>query len=220
MVGFGTQFLDADLDRKLELYVANGHVDDLSRFKRPYRMPPQLFHLDENARFSEYPNDHLAAYFQQKWLGRAVARIDWNRDGREDLAVGHLDDSETLLTNTTESAGRYLSLRLVGIQSSRDAIGTTVRARIGTKTVTRQLTAGDGYQSSNERRLTFGAGQTAQIDELTVRWPTGREQRFRNVQIPADFTLREGSFLIPQTPTDRNTSIFPFSIRNTQTGSF
>ncbi len=39
VLGFGTQFLDADLDGRLELFVANGHIDDLRDIDRPYEMP-------------------------------------------------------------------------------------------------------------------------------------------------------------------------------------
>ncbi len=192
MLGFGTQFLDTNLDGRLELFVANGHVDDLRRFNRPYRMPPQLFHMDEQGQFVELPRQQIGRYFEQDWLGRAVARLDWNRDGRDDLAVGQLDDPLSLLTNTTAEVGSHLALRLIGVQSNRDAIGTTVEARIGSRTMVRQLTAGDGYQCSNERRLIFGAGTDTQIDELTIRWPSGLRQHFSNITLPTELCIREG----------------------------
>ena len=193
MLGFGTQFLDADLDGRLELFVSNGHVDDLGRYNRPYPMPPQLFGLDGNRHFVDLPKNRLGPYFEKNWLGRAVARIDWNRDGRDDLVVGHLHDPVALLTNTTAAVGRHLSLRLFGVQSNRDAIGTTVEARVGSRSIVRQLTAGDGYQCSNERRLVFGAGSAVQIDELIIRWPSGLVQRLVDVAVPAEVWLREGS---------------------------
>jgi len=200
-LGFGTQFLDADLDGQLELFVTNGHVDDLSRLKRPYRMPPQLFAQDPEGQFQELPRERLGSYFERDWLGRAAVRFDWNRDGQDDLVIGHLHDPVAILSNTSDHVGRYLSLRLVGIQSNRDAIGTIVHARIGTKSITRQLTAGDGYQCSNERRLIFGAGKASQIDELTVHWPSGQVQRFPNLKIPSELCIREGSLpLIESTP--------------------
>ncbi|MEK6262632.1 MAG: FG-GAP-like repeat-containing protein, partial [Planctomycetota bacterium] len=192
MLGFGTQFLDADLDGRLELFVANGHVDDLRRFNRPYRMPPQLFRLDGQGRFFELPHKSLGGYFEQDWLGRAVARLDWNRDGRDDLIVGHLEDQSALLTNVTPDAGQFLSMKLFGTRSNRDAIGTIVWARIGERTLVRQLTAGDGYQASNERRIIIGTGGVTSIDELVVRWPSGLVQRFEDVITSQEVCLREG----------------------------
>ncbi|MBW3543185.1 MAG: CRTAC1 family protein, partial [Planctomycetes bacterium] len=196
VLGFGTQFLDADLDGRLELFVSNGHVDDLRQDGKPYRMPPQLFRWN-GRQFVEADARPLGPYFRGEWLGRPVARLDWNRDGRDDLVVGHLYDDSALLTNTTPDAGRFLSLRLFGVQSNRDAIGTTVEARFGERAIVRQLTAGDGYQASNERRLIFGIGTADRIDELTVRWPSGAIQRFANVAAPAELFLREGGQLLP-----------------------
>lgn len=193
MLGFGTQFLDADLDGRLEIFVANGHLDDLTRFNRPYKMPPQLFAQDALGRFMEFPREKIGPYFEQKWLGRAAARLDWNRDGLEDLVVGHLFEPVALLTNTTAATGHHLSVQLIGTESNRDAIGTMVHVRIGSRTIVRQLTAGDGYQCSNERRLIFGTGSASQIDELTVRWPSGRVQTFTDVAVPASWILREGN---------------------------
>ncbi|HUQ69419.1 MAG TPA: CRTAC1 family protein [Planctomycetaceae bacterium] len=198
MLGFGTQFLDADLDGRLELFVANGHVDDVSRFGRPYRMPPQLFRNDGRTGFVEVPADEMGPYFQAKWLGRAVARLDWNRDGREDLIVGHLDNDAALLTNTTGGGGRLLSLKLIGGPSNREAIGTTVRARIGEQTIVRQLTAGDGYHCSNERRIVLGAGAASEINEIEVHWPSGTVQRFSQVPVSREVILREGGELLEQ----------------------
>jgi hypothetical protein len=197
VLGFGTQFLDADLDGRFELFVTNGHVDDLTRLNKPYRMPPQVFRWDGAGKFAELSSPRLGPYFERQWVGRAAARWDWNRDGREDLLVGHLGDDSALLTNATEDCGGFVSLRLFGVQSNRDAIGTTIQARIGSQVLTRQLTAGDGYQASNERRLIVGTGQAKQIDELIVRWPSGQAQRLVDVPAATEFLLREGGNLLP-----------------------
>ncbi|MGC1274281.1 MAG: FG-GAP-like repeat-containing protein [Planctomycetaceae bacterium] len=195
-LGFGTQFLDADLDGQLELFVANGHIADLSRFDKPYEMQAQLFRR-HGSRFEEVEAARLGSYFEKKWLGRSVARFDWNRDGRQDLAVGHLAAASALLTNTTPDVGHRLSLELTGVASNRDAIGTTVEARVGDRTIVRQLTAGDGYQASNERRVTFGAGDAEHIDELVVKWPSGAVQTFSDVPTSRAISLTEGRRLLP-----------------------
>jgi hypothetical protein len=191
VLGFGTQFLDANLDGQLELFVANGHVDDLRHQGHPYQMPPQLFRRS-GKQFVEVPAAKLGPYFQRPWLGRAVARLDWNRDGREDLVVGHLHEPSSLLTNTTGPGGRSLTIRLVGVASNRDAIGTTVQAEMRDRQIIRQLTTGDGYQASNARQLVLGTGEAPQIDRLTVRWPSGMEQQFEDVAVPGEVLIVEG----------------------------
>jgi tetratricopeptide (TPR) repeat protein len=195
MLGFGTQFLDANLDGRLELFVANGHVDDLRAIGKPYAMPPQLFQWDRS-RFQESNPERLGPYFQKNWVGRAVARLDWNRDGLEDLVVGHLFDDAALLTNNTPNPGRFLALKLTGTKSSRDSVGASVQMRIGERTWVQQLTAGDGYQASNSRELVFGAGEAETVDELVIHWPSGRKQPFENVSTNKHWILVEGGRLL------------------------
>lgn len=202
LLGFGTQFIDADLDGAWELFVANGHVDDLTRQNRPYKMPAQLFQMTSSGQYAEHDPAMLGPYFEGRWLGRAAVRIDWNRDGRDDLLVGHLDVPTALLTNTTATTGKNLSLRLIGTDSPREAIGTIVELRMGTRRLVRQLTAGDGYQCSNERRLNLGVGTAETIDEVTISWPSGRRQQFQNVAVPADWILREGDTPLVTSPRE------------------
>ncbi len=181
MLGFGTQFLDTDLDGWLDLFVANGHIDDFRDTGTPFQMRPQYFHNLGTGRFQEVADS--GEYFQDVYLGRAVARLDWNKDGRDDLLVGHLDSDVALLTNTTHPTNNYLAVQLRGTVSSRDAIGTVVRVELADRVITRQLTAGDGYQASNERRLVFGLGAANKVDALTVQWPSGHQQTTNNVSV-------------------------------------
>ena len=194
-LGFGTQFLDANLDGHLDLFVANGHIDDYQRYGRPYRMPALCFANTGQSRFVEVSADVLGPYFHQKVLGRGASRLDWNRDGLPDVVVSHLDAPVALLTNTSASFGRFISLRLHGVQSSRDAIGATVTAVSNGRSITRQLTAGDGYQASNERVLIIGTGIVSQEStvQLSIHWPSGLKQSFVGLQVDREYALVEGA---------------------------
>ena len=125
-------------------------------------------------------------------MGRGLARLDWNRDGREDFAVSNLDTPASLVTNRTAETGHFLALQLRGVQSNRDAIGTTVVANVGERRLFKQMTAGDGYQASNQRQLVFGLGEHRIIDEILIRWPSGREQKFSQVAGDVEYLLVEG----------------------------
>lgn len=199
MVGFGTQFLDAELDGHLDLILTNGDVDDSRDLGRMYQMPPQFFRNQGEDRFVELFAKTLGPYFAGKYLGRGLARVDWNRDGREDVVISHLDVPAALLTNTTHPAGHFLAVQLRAVTTSRDAIGTTVTVRAGGRQLVRQLTAGDGYHASNQRQLGFGLGSNELIEELIVDWPSGVKQRFVNVPIDAQILLVEGRGNVFQT---------------------
>ena len=192
MLGFGTQFLDADLDGWLDLIVANGHIDTYEKADVAYEMPAQYFSNTGGSTFVEKSPEQLGAYFQEKLLGRGLARLDWNRDGRQDAVVSHLDAPAALLTNITDTQAHYLGIKLVGTTSARDAIGSTVTLIAGTKTLTRQLTAGDGYQASNQRQLIFGLGDANSVDELHIRWPSGHEQTLAHLEADATYLFVEG----------------------------
>lgn len=192
MLGFGTQFLDGDLDGHLDLVLTNGHIDDLSSIGQPYKMPPQYFHNQGQGRYREVSAGQLGPFFEGKYLGRGLSRVDWNRDGREDFVVSHMNAPAALVTNTTETANHFLAVKVRGSQTSRDAIGATIRLKVGSQQRTAQLTGGDGYHASNERQLLFGLGTDAVIDELTIRWPRGTTQTWKNLAADRELLFIEG----------------------------
>jgi hypothetical protein len=190
-LGFGAQFLDADLDGWEDLIVTNGHVDDFTHKQIPYKMRAQ-FYRNRQARFTELFAKDLGPFFDEVKLGRGLAKLDWNRDGLTDVVISHLGDPAALLTNRTLRAGRGLGLRLVGTTRSRDAIGAKVSVRAGELHLQRQLTAGDGYQASNERRLEFGLGACHADVVLEIRWPGGALETFAGVRTGRDYLAVEG----------------------------
>ena len=163
MLGFGTQFLDADGDGDDDLFVANGHVDDFEYMGIPFRMRPQLF--ENTAGEFQETGPSTGPYFAAGALGRAVARLDWNRDGRMDLCVTHLDRPVALLENRSPQEFGSVTIRYTGIRQSRDGVGTLLTlSHLGSTltdaesvvhTVTRPILAGDGYECSNERVQNF-----------------------------------------------------------------
>ena len=192
VLGFGTQFLDADLDGRPDLVVTNGHVDDYSHTGILHHMKPQFFQNIGQGHFVEIDSQQLGPYFDAKYLGRPLAVLDWNLDGRDDFIVGHLYRPVALVTNQTSSAGEFLVVQLRGVVSARDAIGATVTVQAGNRTWVRQLTAGDGYHASNERKLTFGLGDADHVDALKVKWPSGRESSFADLPAAGRLLIVEG----------------------------
>jgi hypothetical protein len=155
-------------------------------------MPTQFFRNIGGGRFQELPASPLGPFFKGAYLGRGLARLDWNRDGAEDVVISHLDSPAALLINTTPARGNFIALHLKGVQSERDAIGATLTLTIGQKQIVRQVTAGDGYQASNERVVVFGFSKDESPGPLTVRWPSGISQRFTDLPSNQHVILIEG----------------------------
>ena len=192
LLAFGTQFIDYELDGHLDLVVACGHVDDFRHVGQPYEMHPQLFANQGGGHFIELDRKSAGDYFTGKYLGRSLALLDWDRDGKQDFAVSHLYVPSSLLVNRTEKTGHFLHMHLRGVRCDRDAIGTTVRATIGDRNLIRQLMAGNGYQCSSQHTVHFGLGEATRVDQLIVRWPDGTEQTFADVPVDREVMLVEG----------------------------
>ncbi len=181
VLGFGTQSIDFDNDGRLDIVVTNGHVEDEAGSDAEFRQPPQLFRNMEG-RFELADVTDESGYWSRRHLGRALARLDFNRDGRMDIAVTHLEAPSALLLNQTETDHGWLQLQLVGTRSERDAIGASVTVTTGERTTSHWVMAGDGYMCRNEAVLAIGLGEFDHIDEIAIRWPSGERQTIRDVR--------------------------------------
>lgn len=179
-VGWGTQFFDADLDGDLDLVVTNGHVEDYRDENGEYHMRPQLFRNTGDTQFQEVPAQQAGDYFAQKFLGRGLAKLDWNQDGLMDFAVSNMGSPASLVTNTTKTTGSFINIRLHATTTSRDAFYSRVEVQTEQSIWTQQLCAGSGYHASNERLLQFGLGVDSGIRSVRVFWPSGAETRIEN----------------------------------------
>lgn len=193
MLGFGAQFLDADLDGNPDLMVTNGHVDDYTYKSVPFKMPAQFFRNQGKGRFLEERSITLGPFFEEKYLGRAMATCDWNGDGKEDVLISHVDAPSALLQNESTDVGDFVTIEVVGTQSPRDGYGTIVEIEAGGKRRTRQLVAGGGYQAVNEQKLILGIGKHDKIDRLRVRWLSGIETIATNLPTNSHWLAVEGT---------------------------
>jgi tetratricopeptide (TPR) repeat protein len=191
MLGFGTQAIDFDLDGRLDLLIANGHIDDFRFRGEPWKMPPQLFVNRGGLRFED-GSAAAGEHFAGAWLGRGLARVDFNRDGKPDAVIVHQDRPVALLRNETESVGNAFVLELRGTRSNRDAIGARIVYRCGDISRTREITGGDGFFVTNERRQILGLGTAHEIEALEILWPSGLHQSWNHIPANQTWTVVEG----------------------------
>jgi tetratricopeptide (TPR) repeat protein len=189
--GFGDAALDVDNDGLLDLFVANGHVDDRPWANSKMAQAPLLFRGRGLGRFEVVRAESPSSYLARTVVGRGVACGDLNNDGRLDLVVVHHDAPAALLKNQTP-AGHYLGVRLRGTRSGRTPIGARVSCRTRSASATRCLTSGSGYLSAHDPRLWFGLGEAVQVESLEVTWPSGRVQSWRNLDVDRIVEIEEG----------------------------
>ncbi|MCB9922036.1 MAG: VCBS repeat-containing protein [Planctomycetaceae bacterium] len=190
--GWGAQFIDADQDGWMDLVVANGHLDDYPHSAGLKRMPTQLFRNLGEGKFAELSAADLGPHFQDPRLGRAVAVLDWNRDGKPDFCMTQVAQPFSLLTNLTPTCGNFLVVHLRAVQSSRDAVGAKVTVRSGDWSSSQQLVAGGGFQATNQACLQFGLADAKVVDEMEVTWPSGATQIFSNIETNSEIVVVEG----------------------------
>lgn len=171
-LGFGTVAFDYDGNGSLDLFVANGHVQ--GPLHVPYKMPPQLLHNDGRGRFDDISR-FAGDYFQELWLGRAAAGIDFDNDGDCDLSVSHAGGKFALLRNDTRRSGSFIGLRLL-TRDRMAPVGAMIVVRQGDRTWQRTVTAGGSYLSSQDPRILFAVPSEDEPVSVEITWPSGTTQ--------------------------------------------
>ncbi len=137
---------------------------------------------------------HAGAYFREPRVGRGLAWADYDNDGLPDLAFSHVGSPLALLRNATRTSNQWIRLELIGDgrASNRNAIGATVEVENGDQKQTHFCFGGGSYLSASDRRLLIGLGEAERADRITVCWPSGRRQVFRDLAARRWWRLYEG----------------------------
>ena len=198
-VGWGTVFIDFDRDGDEDVYVSNGHVIRYPK-NAPLRQPPLLFQNDSGKQFQNVA-PAAGDYMRTPHMGRGVAAGDLDNDGDQDLAISLVNEPMTVLSNES-GTNNSLVIRLIGIQSSRDAVGALIRVQTiaDQPQMIRLVKSGGSFASSSDPRQFFGLGQATSVVRVEIRWPSGIIQSLENVNIEETLVLREPGLPSEESP--------------------
>jgi hypothetical protein len=183
---FGVLFLDADLDGRADLILANGHIEPTIQETQkdiPYRQPTQLLRGLDGGRFVDVTKD-VGDALRTPRVARSVAAADVDGDGDIDLCVTTNGGPPALLRCDLENSSKR-SLRVRVPQqagtAAGDAIGAEVTVVCAGRTQTQRVRSGGSYLAQSETTLTFGLGEAGKAERIVVKWPDGTTKTLENV---------------------------------------
>jgi len=169
------EFSDVNNDGHADLFIAKGNVEAMKGFAA--RDPNNLLLGREDANFAEAgPDAGLVTYAR----ARGASLTDFNLDGLPDLLVVNRKRPVEVWRNVGLGSaqrpvpmGNWLQLKLCQPGGNRNAIGAWIEVRIGTRTLTHEVTVGGGHAGGHHGWVHFGTG-TAERARVRVRWPDGK----------------------------------------------
>lgn len=196
-LSFGLFFFDADLDGRLDLLAANGHLEDdiqVVQTSQRYRQPAALFwNAGETGpeEFARVPSEAIGSDLAKPLVGRGAAYADIDGDGDLDVIITQIAGPPALLRNDQETGHHWLRLKLIGSEANRDALGATVEVTLGERTLTRTVRPTRSYLSQVESTVTIGLCDSTVIDRVVVQWPGGTRQEVANCQLDATTVVQQ-----------------------------
>jgi hypothetical protein len=190
---FGAFFFDYDLDGWLDIFCANGHIDEEIGRVQPkiqFRQSPLLFRNTGKGRF-ENVTASMPEAFRRAIVARGAAFADIDLDGDLDIAIATNHGPAFLYTNQGGNRNNWISLRLTGKQSNRSALGAVVRITSASGTQWNMVRSGSSYCSQSDLALTFGLGKDAAVTNIEIEWPSGKKQKLTGLAINKHHQIEE-----------------------------
>jgi len=199
---------DLDNDGRLDVFVTNGMHREVHNTDQIFRLmkaesPREKMQIEKNSpplkeanlaflnlgdlKFAEVG---AAWGLDEKGVSFGAAFGDLDGDGDLDLVYTNFRKGVSVLRNDGQVGHRVL-IELRGTKSNRLGVGATVRIETGAGLQVRQLILARGVLSTSEPVVHFGLGDQTRIDHLTVDWPSGQRQTFKDLPVDRRLTITE-----------------------------
>ncbi len=195
MSGWGLKFFDYDNDGHTDLFLANGHPDDMIEMysqQVKYKEPLLLFH--NNGQKLSNVSAEAGPVFSKMFPARGLAIGDYDNDGRIDVFIGNNGMAPVLLKNNAGTGNHWIGLKLQGTGCNRDAIGAVITWSVGGAKRIRFKVGGGSYLSAHDPREVLGLGTATKVDWVEIKWPqpSGRVERLTDLPVDQYVTVVEG----------------------------
>lgn len=170
---FGLFWFDVDLDGWLDLFCANGHIDEeINRVQKKvqYAQTPLLFRNTGGGKFEEVS---AAAGLTRTLVARGAAYADFDHDGDLDVVITTNGGAAVLYRNDSTGVGNWLAIKA--------SLGAVVRVESPGGKQAQTVRTGSSYASQSDTVLTFGLGKDASAT-VDVEWPNGKKKRVAGVK--------------------------------------
>ena len=197
LLGFGTKFVDLDLDGWLDIFVVNGHViDNIKLFNRDYQhaQQKQIFINRGNETFLDQTKN-IGGDLLEPTVGRGAAFGDIDNDGDIDIAISNNNGKANLLLNEGKPKGHWIGFKLEGKTCNREAIGSKLKITTDSGVQVAWVNPAASYLSSNDLRVLFGLGPDEMVTSLEVQWPGFGKDLFENITCNSYYKIVQGGSL-------------------------
>ena len=191
--GWGLKFFDYDNDGDPDLFLANGHPDDMveSQVSKVKYAEPLVLFENIKGKFKNVSAES-GAIFKQDFPARGMSVGDVDNDGDLDLLIINNGAAPVLLKNNGGNKNNWLGLQLVAKQSNPEAIGAIISWTVNGVKRQRLKTSGGSFLASHDPREILGLGAATKIESLEIKWPSGKIDKWTNLTPNAYIKVVEG----------------------------